>query len=234
MDVKKSPKANLEKQKNFSFGLGLVLSLSMVFAALEWRTERAEAALVDSGLNMAEIEDVMLIHEEEPEKPPEPEVVPEQKIEVALPEEFKVVDDDQEVQEISFISVDENKELPPPVPIINAAPEDEEAEDKIFEIVEEQPVPPGGSIEAMLKWIQKNLEYPEIALENDIQGRVIVQFVVERDGSVSQLKVVRGVDPALDKEAVRVISSMGKWQPGKQRGKAVRSRYSVPIIFKIG
>lgn len=233
MEIKKSPRANLEKQKGGSFLLGLVLALSLIYVGLEWRSVSAEGVEIDRGLDVADIEDVLLIQQEQPEQPPEPEVVPEQTIEVALPEEFKVVDDSKEVAKVVLVSADEDRELPPPAPIIQA-PVEEEAEDTIFEVVEEQPVPPGGSIEAMLTWIQKNLVYPERALDNNIQGRVVVQFVVEKDGSVSQPKVVRGVDPLLDKEALRVVSKMGKWQPGKQRGKAVRSRYSLPIVFKIG
>lgn len=234
MEVKKSQKANLEKQKGFSFLLGLVLSLSLIFVALEWGSAGAEAKDVGRGLDIADLEDVMIIQQEQPEEPPEPEVVPEQTVEVALPEEFKVVDDSKEVAKVVLVSADEKRELPPPAPIVIQAPVEEEVEEKIFEVVEEQAIPPGGSVEAMLKWIQKNLRYPEQALDHEIQGKVIVRFVVERDGSVSKPEVMRPVDPALDKEALRVISSMGKWQPGKQRGKPVRSYYIIPVIFKIG
>ncbi len=234
MEVKKTPRANLENQKTLSLLLGLVVSLSVVFLALEWRTVDAKAMGLDRGLDVADIEDVMLIQDQQEEQPPEPEAVPEQTVEVALPEEFKVVDDSKEVAKVVLVSAEQDRELPPPAPITIAAPVEEEAEDKIFEVVEKQPVPPGGSVEAMLKWIQKELKYPEVPLENGIQGRVIVQFVVEKDGSVTQINVVRSVDPMLDKEAVRVVGKMGKWKPGEQRGKPVRSRYSVPIVFKIG
>ena len=234
MEVKKSQKANLEKQKNFSFLLGLVLSLSIIFVALEWGSVGGNAKDVDRALDVADLEDVMVIQDEQPEEPPTPEEVPEQQLEVTLPEEFKVVDDSKEVAKVVLVSADEKRELPPPAPIVTKAPVEEEAEDKIFEVVEEQPIPPGGSIEAMLKIIQKNLRYPEQALDHEIQGRVVVRFVVERDGSVSKPEVMRPIDPALDKEAVRVISTMGKWQPGKHRGKPVRSYYIIPVIFKIG
>lgn len=234
MEVKKSPKANLENQKGFSFLLGLVLSLSIIFVALEWSSSGSGAKDVDRGLDIADLEDVMVIQQEQPEEPPEPEAVPEQTMEVALPEEFKVVDDNKEVAKIVLVSADEKRELPPPAPIGLPAPAEVEAEEQIFEVVEEQPVPPGGSIEAMLKWIQKNLRYPEQALDHEIQGRVVVRFIVEKDGSVAKPEVMRGVDPNLDKEAIRVISSMGRWQPGKQRGKPVRSYYIIPVIFKIG
>ena len=95
---------------------------------------------------------------------------------------------------------------------------------------EDMPVFP----ENIQKWLSKHVKYPQIALENGVQGKVFVQFVVEKDGSVSNIKVVRGVDASLDKEAVRVVSVMPKWKPGKQRGKAVRVAYTLPIAFQIG
>lgn len=108
-------------------------------------------------------------------------------------------------------------------------PKHEEEQNKIFEVVEQQPQFPGGSVNG---WLADHIKYPVVAAENGISGRVVVQFVVERDGSVSQVKVVRGVDPSLDKEAQRVISSMPKWIPGKQNGQAVRSRFTVPVTFR--
>ena len=113
-----------------------------------------------------------------------------------------------------------------------SSPRKESAPDHIYENTEEKPEFPGG-VAALFKFISENLEYPEIAAENGVQGKVVVQFVVERDGSVSDIKVARGVDPSLDKEAVRVASIMPKWKPGKLSGKPVRGRYTVPITFKL-
>ncbi len=109
-------------------------------------------------------------------------------------------------------------------------PKQDEEQNKIFEVVEQQPSFPSGSVNG---WLSEHIKYPVVAAENGIQGRVVVQFVVEKDGSVSQVKVVRGVDPSLDKEAVRVISSMPKWIPGKQNGVSVRSRFTVPVTFRL-
>lgn len=109
-------------------------------------------------------------------------------------------------------------------------PKHEEEQDKIFEVVEQNPQFPGGSVNG---WLADHIKYPVVAAENGISGRVVVQFVVERDGSVSQVRVVRSVDPSLDKEAQRVISSMPKWIPGKQNGQAVRSRFTVPVTFRL-
>lgn len=112
-------------------------------------------------------------------------------------------------------------------------PKQQEAEqNKVFDVVEQQPAYPGG-MGALNQWLASNIKYPVMAAENGIEGRVVVQFVVERDGSVSGVHVVRGVDPSLDKEATRVVSQMPKWIPGKQNGSAVRVKYTVPVTFRL-
>ena len=114
-----------------------------------------------------------------------------------------------------------------------AAPEPPKEEDsKVFDVVEQMPSFPGGQA-ALMKWLADNMNYPVIAAENGVQGRVVVQFVVEKDGSVSDVQVVKSVDPSLDKEASRVVSAMPKWIPGKQNGAAVRVKYTVPVTFKL-
>ena len=107
-----------------------------------------------------------------------------------------------------------------------------EEETKVFDVVEEMPQFPGGQA-ALLEYLSKNIKYPVVAEENGVQGRVIVTFVVERDGSITDVKVVKSVDPSLDKEAARVVKSMPKWQPGKQNGSAVRVKYTVPVTFRL-
>ncbi len=231
MEIKKSPKANLEKGKGFSLLMGLAVALSLVYVAVEWRTADKREK-IEQKLDVADMEDALFIPDSKEAPPPEPEAPqPEQKIEIQLPEDFKVVDNEKEVAKVALVSVEEEKKVP--VAPVTIAPVVEEKEEQIFEIVEDQPVPPGGSFPALLKWIGRNLEYPEIAQENGIQGRVIIQFVVEKNGSISQAKVVRGVDPSLDREAMRVVKKMGKWKPGRQAGKAVRSRFTLPIQFKL-
>lgn len=111
-------------------------------------------------------------------------------------------------------------------------PKQEAEQNKVFDVVEQQPQFPGG-MGALNQWLGSNIKYPAMAAENGIEGRVIVQFVVERDGSVSGVHVVRGVDPSLDKEATRVVAQMPKWIPGKQNGQAVRSRFTVPVTFRL-
>lgn len=112
--------------------------------------------------------------------------------------------------------------------VTQAEPEAE----KVFDMVEQMPAFPGGQAELM-SYLSKNIKYPTIAQENGTQGRVIIQFVVERDGSITDVRIARGVDPYLDKEAVRVIKSMPKWIPGKQNGKAVRVKFTVPVMFRL-
>lgn len=107
-----------------------------------------------------------------------------------------------------------------------------EEENKVFDVVEEQPSFPGGQ-GALMQWLRDNIKYPVIAAENGIEGRVIVQFVVSKSGSISNVNVVRGVDPSLDKEAVRVVSNMPNWTPGKQNGTTVNVRYTLPVTFKL-
>ena len=111
-------------------------------------------------------------------------------------------------------------------------PKQEAEQNKVFDVVEQQPQYPGG-MGALNQWLGSNIKYPVMAAENGIEGRVIVQFVVERDGSVSGVHVVRGVDSSLDKEATRVVAQMPKWIPGKQNGSAVRVKYTVPVTFRL-
>ena len=107
-----------------------------------------------------------------------------------------------------------------------------EVENKVFDVVEQMPSFPGGS-DALKQYLSNNVKYPVVAQENGVQGRVVVSFVVERDGSITDVKVVRSVDPSLDREASRVVSSMPKWIPGKQNGSPVRVKYNVPVSFKL-
>ena len=238
MEIKKSPEADLEKGKGLSLLLGLVVALSLTFVGLEWRSSTAQAGNLDGANHKTEMEEALLVKDEQPEDKPEdpkPQEQPQQ-TEIQLPDEFKVVSNDVKVEKPSFVSADENKDLPP----INVpfGPKDvpgtptEELSDEPFEVVEEQPEFPGG-MDAFRRYLQDHLRYPESAQDAGIQGKVIVRFVVERDGSATAVEVFKGVDPALDKEAVRVVKSIPKWKPGKQQGKPVRTRYVIPIVFSL-
>ena len=234
MEIKKSAKADLERGKGLSLLLGLLVALSVVFVGLEWRSAVTQAQAQEKAFNTQDVEDVMNIEDQQKPDEPDPEPQQAQQTEVQLPDELKVVSNDKEVIKPSFVSVDQDKPLPPPnIPLgTKNVQVDEEVDQAIFEVVEEQPEFPGG-MEALLKYLAKNINYPESAVDNGIQGKVMVRFVVERDGSVSAVETYKSVDPALDKEAERVVKTLPKWKPGRQQGKAVRTRYIVPVVFRL-
>ena len=226
MQVKKSEKASLENDKIIYVLMGLVFVLSLCYVALEWaQAEVREAAVAknEEAIFEEELEEVVQTQQETLPPPPPP---PAQEI-----EELTVVDDDEETESIEINSEDDQAveiEIAPPAEVV----EEEEPEDVIFVVVESMPEFPGGAA-AMYKFLSENIRYPVIAQENNIQGRVICQFTVNKDGSLVDVEVIRQVDPALDKEAIRVIKAMPKWNPGKQRGKPVRVRFTLPVNFKL-
>ena len=224
MQVKKSEKASLEKDKLVYVLMGLVFVLSLVYVALEW-TERevTKYEVTDTEFLFEEEVEIQQTSQETPPPPPPPAV---QEVEV-----LNVVEDNVETESIEVNTEETEQEVVIAAPV--EAPVEEEEEEVIFVVVEKMPEFPGGQ-QALFKYLSENVKYPVIAQENGIQGRVICQFVVNKDGSIVDVEVVRsGGDPSLDKEAVRVIKSMPKWKPGKQRGKAVRVKYTVPVNFKL-
>ena len=154
--------------------------------------------------------------------PPPPADAPE------VTEILDVVDDDIDVDEIINTLYDNDESTISPTEPTKTKDDD----DEVFEVVEQNPQFPGGD-QALMAWITKNLKYPSVAKENGIQGRVMVSFVVNKDGSISDTKITRSVDPSLDKEAIRLVYSMPKWTPGRQKGKNVRVKYSLPVTFRL-
>ena len=144
------------------------------------------------------------------------------------------MEDDVELDQVDLISSEDDQSSAQVEAYVAPAvvEEEEESAQQIFTVVETMPEFPGGQGE-LLKYLAKSIKYPVIAQENGIQGRVTCSFVVNRDGSIVDAEVIRGVDPSLDKEALRVINSMPKWSPGKQRGKPVRVKYTVPVTFRL-
>ena len=225
MQLKKSPKASLEDKKLVYVLMGLVLVLSICYVAFEW-TEKEVAKYVVTE-DVAWQDEELDIQQTTQETPPPPPPAPIQEVEV-----LNVVEDDVEVEEIE-INTEDDKDvevvIAPPV----EAPVEEEEEEVIFMVVESMPEFPGGQ-QALFKYLAENVKYPVIAQENGIQGRVICQFVVNKDGSIVDVVAVRSSGEAsLDKEAIRVIKSMPKWKPGKQRGKPVRVKYTLPVNFRL-
>ncbi|MCQ2324714.1 MAG: energy transducer TonB [Paludibacteraceae bacterium] len=223
MQLKKSLEASLEDKKLTYVLVGLVFVLSVCYVAFEW-TEKEVTKYEVTDMEFA-FEEELDIQQTQQETTPPPPPPPVKEVEV-----LNVVEDDVETETIEISSEDNDADtvvIAPPVQV------EEEEEEVVFVIVETMPEFPGGQ-QALFKYLSENVKYPAIAQENGIQGRVICQFVVNKDGAIVDVEVVRsGGDPSLDKEAIRVIKSMPKWKPGKQRGKAVRVKYTVPVNFRL-
>jgi periplasmic protein TonB len=223
MEAKKTPKADLESKKRIFLQIGLAVALIGVLVAFEWRTyERPQHDLGVLDLEIIEEEDIPITRPETPPPPPPPE--PSQ--------ELIIVDDDVEIEEDFTIDVEATvfTRVQEYTPIF--VQEEEIEEDAIFIVVEDQPSFPGGE-EARLKFLRDNIRYPQMAREAGIQGTVFVTFVVERDGSVTDVRVVRGIGGGADEEAVRVVRNMPRWNPGRQRGQPVRVQFNMPIRFQL-
>lgn len=197
---KKSPKANLENKKFTWLLMGFVIVLAFLFVAFEWSQRDLKIDMSEAIQDIVFEEEIPLTQQEEKPTPPPPPQEP-QKVEEVL----NIVKNDAQVEETSLSSSEETGQI---IEIKEVAPvieEEEVVEEEIFQVVEEMPEPPGG-MAGLMKYLARNIKYPAIAQENGIQGRVVVQFVVEKDGSIANPVVVKGVDPSLDKEAVRVLS----------------------------
>lgn len=227
MEVKKSPKADLDS-KRLTFALiGLVVSLFIVWRVFEIKSyDKRTLENLQRTVEIIEEEMVEITKQEAPKpQPPAPKPQATQ---------IQVVEDDVEVED----EIDINAEVSQEEIIeeyVYEAPEIEEeeiVEAEIFTVVEQMPEFPGGAAE-MTRFIQKNIKYPMMARESDIQGRVYINFVVEPDGSVSNVTVMRGIGGGCDEEAVRIVNMMPKWNPGKQRGIVVRCSFTVPIVFRL-
>ncbi len=230
MQIKKSPKVDLEKKKMIFLEIGLAIALAICLVAFEWTTEEVSQSNLGD-LNMDEVfeEEIENTFEEEQPEEVEQEIEePEQVI-----EELVVVEDDVEVDDINIDSeADENTSTNTNIITTEEVEVEEEIEPIAFAVVEDKPVFPGGDA-ALMKFIADNTKYPEIAKENGIQGRVFIQFVIDKTGRVTKVQVAKGVDPYLDAEAKRVVAMLPNWTPGKQRGKAVPVTFVVPINFKL-
>ncbi len=230
MEVKKSPKANLSNRKLLFTEIGLVISLLIVLGAFEYSTkETQQAVLVAENTKVIEEEIIPITQQETP--PPPPEIV---KIPV-FSDQIDIVDDDILVED-NILNLEDNADLGVEIMdyVEEVAEEVVEEEAIPFQLVEERPTFQGGDPNKLFStWVSKNLEYPEVAKENGVSGRVMLQFTVGADGTIGNVKVLRGVDPSLDKEAVRVVSSSPKWKPGRQRDRAVKVTYTFPVIFQL-
>jgi protein TonB len=224
MELKKSPKADLERKRFIFLELGLVIVLGITLIAFEWTTRSTEASDLQIALEDVGDEEQIPItrQQEQPPPPPQTQVVV----------ELNIVDNDIKLDDQFQLQNQEAKDnMALDIVTYTAKETKEEVEEEVFVIVEDMPKFQGGDQNTFRNWIQQNLRYPEIAQENGISGKVYVQFAVNSKGEVVDVKVVRGVDPSLDKEAVRVVSSSPRWEPGKQRGKPVKVQFTFPIVF---
>jgi protein TonB len=226
MEVKKTDKANLEKNRGLFLQLGYVVVLGLVLLAFEWGTRPAELG------GLGQLEDLDLEEEIIPitrqNQPPPPPPPPPQTTEV-----INIVEDDVEIED-ELILDDTEADMDTEIDIVEFDVEEEEIdEEEVFFLVEDMPTFQGQDKDAFRTYIQQNLKYPVIAQENGVSGRVFVQFDINGKGEVTNIVVVRGVDPSLDKEAIRVVKSSPLWTPGKQRGRPVKVRFTFPIAFQL-
>ena len=228
MEVKKSPKASLENKKLLFVEIGLVIALTAVYIAFYWTSRDAQVSTLEADNQVVQEEEIIPITQETPPPPPEAPKIP------VLSDQIDIVDDEIKIDN-DFLSLEDNSDMGVEIMdyVENVQEEVVEEEAIPFQLVEEKPSFMGGDANQFSVWVNKRLVYPEIAKENGVQGRVTLQFTVEKDGSVTKVKVLRGVDPSLDKEAVRVVSMSPKWTPGKQRDRAVPVTYTFPVYFKL-
>jgi protein TonB len=226
MELKKTEKANLERRKGLFLEVGLVVALSVILVAFEW-TKGEDKEIDTDVVQEIQFEDEMMQITRRDEPKPEPK--PEQP---KVAEVLDIVDDDVEIEDDFNFDMEATENTEYDFTSMIGDDDEDIQEEEVFYIVEDMPTFNGGDpATEFRKYIAQNLRYPEIAAENGISGRVIVQFAVNKTGQVVDAVVVRSVDPALDKEAIRVVMSSPKWTPGKQRGKAVKVLFTFPINF---
>lgn len=228
MEKKKSERADLQNKKVLFMEIGCIIALALVYYGFEYTSEEVRTAVLDENTVITEIEDLIPITFETPPPPPAAPKIP------VLSDQIDIVDDDIEIDDNMFLKLEDDPgsrvEIMDYIEVIDEEVEEEEIP---FMLVEEKPTFQKGDANDFSKWVNQRLVYPEIAKENGVQGRITLQFTIDKDGSLTKVKVLRGVDPSLDKEAVRVVSMSPKWEPGRQRDRAVPVTYTFPVIFRL-
>lgn len=224
MEFKKSPKADLESKKIIFTQLGLILALALILLAFEWKSYDKSVEGFGERIVDDVMEEIIPITEQKVKPPPPPP--PKRVVQI------NIVEDDVEVEDDLMIDAeaDETTEMDEYIPI--EIDEEVLEEATIFTVVESMPEFPNGMKELYI-YLGNNIKYPVMAKESGIQGKVYVTFVVEKDGSITDVKVLRGIGGGCDEEAIRVVAAMPKWKPGKQRGKPVRVQYNLPVRFTL-
>ena len=225
METKKSPKASLENKRVLFAEVGMILALLAVLGAFSYSTREHSVASLTPDLQVDDVVEIVPITMETPPPPPS----------VSLPvlsDQIEIVEDEIQVED--FFSIEDTKVEFEIRDYVEEVKEEEIVEETIdFVRVEEKPRFNNGDANTFSRWVAEHLVYPEIAKENGVQGRVILQFTILRDGTLGNVKLLRGVDGALDKEAMRVVSQSPKWEPGRQRDRAVNVTYTFPVIFQL-
>lgn len=226
METKKNPKATLENKRVLFLEVGLIFALTALIGVFSYSVRERKTPTLQASLGEVPEQEITPITMELPPEPPKMPEIP------VLSDVIEIVSDD--VKTDFQISLDDT---PLEIPIRDYIPETDETnveeEDIPFVLVDEKPKFMGGDANTFSRWISQHLEYPEIAKENAIKGRVILQFTIRKDGTLGDIKLLRGVDPVLDKEAMRVVATSPRWEPGRQRDRAVNVSYQFPVIFEL-
>lgn len=229
MTTKKSPRADLENKRLLLIQIGLILALVVVLAAFEYKTYDRNVNLITAGIPQ-------IIEEEQiPVTMETPPALPEMPLTPVLSDAIEIVEDDIVIEEDVFIDTEDDGTFAIEIrDYVSTNTEEAVEEEEIpLAIVEEKPKFMGGDENTFTKWVHERIVYSDLAKENGIQGRVVLTFLVDADGYVKNVTVLRGLDPSIDKEAVRVVSSSPRWTPGRQRDRNVKVRYNFPINFQI-
>ena len=225
MEIKKSPKADLRNKRGLLLEIGLVVSLALVILAFAYTPKEHRIEQIDTGAAIVEEQIVEITRQDQ--NPPEPP----KKVEVkVIADLLEVVTNDTKITtDVNFSEFDEDTEILQQVEV----KEEEVVDDQPFLIVETMPKFQGGDLNTFRKWVQDNVKFPTIALENGISGRVTLSFVIEKDGRLTNIQVLQTPDRSLSEEAVRVLNKSPKWTPGKQRNQVVRVKYTLPVEFRM-
>lgn len=225
MQIKKSPKADLNNKKGLFLEIGLIFALLLTVAAFAYTQKERNVEIIETSMEVVEEEITDITTQDQ--KPPEPPKKVEMQV---LSDVLNVVTNDTKIEtEFDFSEFSEDIEIVQQIEVVEEAAED----DAPFIIAEEMPKFQGGDLMKFRSWVQGKLKYPQIAQENGISGKVTLTFVIERDGSLTNIQVMQSPDRSLADEAVRVLQSSPKWTPGKQRNSPVRVRYTLPVEFRI-
>ena len=227
MEIKKSPKADLQNRKGLFLEIGLVISLLLVVAAFMYAPKEYRIEQVD--LNYGPIEEEITEITRNEQKPPEAP----KKIEIKVFNDILdiVTNDTKITTEVDFFDLEGDLEIS--TQIVELQEEEEVEDDTPYIKVEKMPSFMGGDLNTFRKWVQERIKYPQIAQENGITGRVVLSFVVEKDGSVTNIQVLQSPDRSLGEEASRVLATSPKWEPGQQSSQKVRVKYTLPVMFQI-